>query len=338
MSAIAICVNPMSGRDVRRLAAKAPDITPRAKQDMVARIAIGADATGIQDIYMTEEPFRIASQGTARLRLSAKIHLLRTSLTHTAKDTEAAIVAFLKAGVSTIVSLGGDGTNRAIVRCLLEKNALDVNLIPVSAGTNNAFPALAEPTTTGMVAALAAQGRLTGCQQRCKVLHLSFADGSTDVGLIDAAILSGDAVGNLLPFETSKLSKLMLTQSNPAVVGMAAIGGLLEVVTSADDHGLLLELDGNGNGQTIWAPVSPGLFDQVTVASFKQVPLNQTISLAGDGVLALDGDRDHALHTNAPASITIRRDGPWVFNTNTAIQQAIRMGGVCGGASGLIQS
>ena len=58
---LALCVNPMSGRDVRRLAARATNMTHEAKRDIVARVAAGADAVGVTDIYITKEPFRIAS-------------------------------------------------------------------------------------------------------------------------------------------------------------------------------------------------------------------------------------------------------------------------------------
>ena len=46
----ALCVNPMSGRDVRRLAARATNMTHEAKRDIVARVAAGADAVGVEDI------------------------------------------------------------------------------------------------------------------------------------------------------------------------------------------------------------------------------------------------------------------------------------------------
>ena len=39
---VGILVNPMSGRDVRRLAAHAANMTHEAKRDIVARIAAGA--------------------------------------------------------------------------------------------------------------------------------------------------------------------------------------------------------------------------------------------------------------------------------------------------------
>ncbi len=50
---LAICVNPMSGRDVRRLAARATNMTHEAKRDIVARVAAGADAVGVTDIYIS---------------------------------------------------------------------------------------------------------------------------------------------------------------------------------------------------------------------------------------------------------------------------------------------
>ena len=58
---LALAVNPMSGRDVRRLAARATNMTHEAKRDIVARVAAGADAAGVTDIYITREPFQISS-------------------------------------------------------------------------------------------------------------------------------------------------------------------------------------------------------------------------------------------------------------------------------------
>ena len=45
---VGLCVNPMSGRDVRRLAARASNMTHEAKRDIVARVAAGADAVAQQ--------------------------------------------------------------------------------------------------------------------------------------------------------------------------------------------------------------------------------------------------------------------------------------------------
>ncbi len=318
VSAIAICVNPMSGRDVRRLAARATNMTHEAKRDIVARVAAGADAAGVRDIYVTEEPFRIASMALSLMPLSARVHVLKTPLKHDARDTEAAVAAFLAAGVRTLITLGGDGTNRALARA-----ERDVNLIPLSTGTNNVFPTLVEPTVAGMVAGLAARGRLDTRRERCKTLHVRFSDGVTDLGLVDATLLEGDFVGNLLPFDAAKLGLLLLTRAEPDAIGMSPIGGLLEVVDAREDAGLLVEF---GPGRLVNAPLSPGLFERLEVSGVTRIPFDTPVVFRGEGVLALDGDRDHWLRNGRSAAVSIRRDGPWVIDVPSAMRWAVQEG------------
>ncbi|MCZ6887741.1 MAG: NAD(+)/NADH kinase [Gammaproteobacteria bacterium] len=335
MAAIAICVNPMSGRDVRRLAARATNMTHEAKRDIVARIAAGADALGVADIFVTKEPFRIASMALEWMDLRAKVHLLETPLNHDATDTEAAIAAFLDAGVRTIVSVGGDGTNRAIARATMRRSAAegghDVELIPLSTGTNNVFPTLVEPTIAGMVAGLSATGRVRaeGLKQRCKILHVRFSDQGQDVGLVDAVLLHNDYVGNLLPFDERKLVRMLLTRAEPDAIGMSPIGGFLDVVESTDEFGLLVEM---GPGREVEAPLSPGHFRTVSIKQTTRIPIGVPVVFPGTGVLALDGDRDHRLHEDRSATVTIQRDGPWVFDVPAVMRYAVREGMMSTGA------
>jgi hypothetical protein len=322
---VAILVNPMSGRDVRRLAARATNMTHEAKRDIVARVAAGADACGATDIFVAREPFRIAAAALEYMDLGARTHVLEPVIRNTAEDTEAAVNAFLDAGCETIVSLGGDGTNRAIVRALGSR-AERVRLIPLSTGTNNVFPVLTEPTIAGMVAGLQARGVLAaaGVEQRCKVLHVSGAGryglAVHDVGLIDAVLLKRDHVGNLLPFDADRVGRLLLTRAEPASIGMSPIGGLLEPVYADTDGGLLVEM---GPGTRFRAPLSPGLFREVEVSRVSRIPLGEPVEFAGEGVLALDGDRDHKIPDGAALEVTIRRDGPWVVDVAAAMKWAV---------------
>ena len=317
----------MAGRDVRRLAARATNMTHEAKRDMVARIAAGADAVGVRHIHVAREPFRIAAETLSLLPLKAEVHVVETSLAHDARDTEAAVRAFLEAGVTTIVTLGGDGTNRAVARI-----ARDINLVPLSVGTNNVFPTLAEPTTAGMVAGLVATGRFGSASEdcpvrtRCKVLHVRLTDGTTDVGLVDAALLAGDVVGNMLPFDANRLRHILLTRAEPDAIGTSAIGGLIDVVDANDDFGLLVELGGNRGGRIVNAPLSPGLFSHLEVVAAHRIPFDTPVLFPGPGVLALDGDRDHRLGKHGASTLQIRRDGPWVIDVPAAMRLAVREG------------
>ena len=340
---VAICVNPMSGRDVRRLAALATNMTHEAKRDIVARIAAGADACGATDIYVAREPFRIAAAALEHLTLDARVHVLNNPIVNSAVDTETNVLSFLREGCRVIVSLGGDGTNRAIVRALqkaardpaMAQQVADVHLLALSTGTNNVFPVLAEPTIAGMVAALQASGQLTepALKRRAKVLHVSGQRASEkahelpDVGLIDAVLLRQDHVGNLLPFSAGLIDRILLTRAEPAAIGMSPIGGLIERVGEEHDHGLLLELGTEADAaRRFRAPLSPGSFQQVHVKNVTRISFGVAVPFVGPGVLALDGDRDHKLLDGSALAVEIRRDGPWIIDIEAAMRWVAAQG------------
>jgi hypothetical protein len=339
-SHVGILVNPMSGRDVRRLAAHASNMTHETKRDIVARIAAGADGFGATDLHVVRDPFRIAAQALEHMPLSARVHVVENPVTNTALDTERSVRAFMDAGCQVIVSVGGDGTNRAIVRALTRARpeGRDVMLIALSTGTNNVFPAMEEPTIAGMVAALAAQGAFTGTDvhRRAKVLHVSGDRASEkahevpDVGLIDAVLLRRDHVGNLLPFDPERIDRIVLTRAEPKAVGMSPIGGLIEPVGEEDDYGLLVELaplaSAREGDRVFRAPLSPGLVKTVAVRSVTAIPFGVAVPMPGPGVLALDGDRDHKLVRNHALYVEIRRDGPLVIDLDRAMRWAVAEG------------
>lgn len=320
-AAVGICVNPMAGRDVRRLAARASTQTFEAKRDAVARIAAGADAAGATDIFIAQEPFRVASRALEWMPLEADVHILKTPIKMDASDTDAAVRAFLDRGVRAIVSLGGDGTNRAIAWAAAGASGpAGVDLVPLSTGTNNVFPVLVEPTVAGIAAALAARGLVPErLRPRCKVLRVAFTDGARDIALVDAAHLADDFIGNMRPFDAAKLRQLLLTRAEPDAIGMSPVGGCVQVVEADDDHGLLLVM---GEGRTISAPVSPGLFRDVSIKSAEVVPFDTPVIFRGNGVLALDGDREHKLNASRAAHIRIRRDGPRVVDVPATMRHA----------------
>ena len=319
---LALCVNPMSGRDVRRLAARAANMTHEAKRDIVARVAAGADAVGITDIYLAREPFRIAEGALELMPLNANVHIVDIPLTNTAKDTTAAMHLFKEAGCHTVVSLGGDGTNRALVHADSE-----IDLVPISTGTNNVFPALMEPTLGGMVAGLNALGKTAGMPEslrpRAKVAHLQ-TPTQKDIGLIDVVLLRRDHVGNLLPFDADRLDSMLLTRAEPNSVGMSPIGGFIDPVYAHNDCGLWVQM--GRDGQIVRAPLSPGHFRDVAVSHTRRTEFGEVLTFNGPGVIALDGDRDHMLREGETASVTLRRDGPRILNVEGIMRWAVGAG------------
>jgi hypothetical protein len=336
---VLILANPASGRDVRRLAARASTMTHETKRDWVARIATGLDAAGVEEILILKEPARIASSALQWMPLRARVRELEVPITNSAADTVAVVRAARDLGCTAIVSLGGDGTNRIIARTWA-----DVPLLPLSTGTNNVFPVSVEATSAGLAAGLVATSKVTLTQaaRRCKLLHVH-GPGWADLAVIDAVLLRDDHTGNALPFDAERIAAVVLTRAEPAAVGMSPLGGFLQPVGFDDEGGLLVQClpkadvpsdaagapwraDPQFAARPLHIPLSPGLFGTVLVRDPVRLGEGASCRLDGPGVLAFDGDRLHALKPEESVEISVRRDGPWIIDTPRCLDHAARRG------------
>lgn len=313
VSRLGICVNPMAGRDVRRIAARASTVTHESKMDIAARIAAGADTVGIDEIVIFREPFRIAERALEWMPLKANVRLLDIDLDHSANDTFRAIEAFSKLGVDHVVALGGDGTHRTIA-----KTGIDLFLIPLSTGTNNVYPLTIEATHAGIVSGLGAKGEISPQQfsRQSKIAHLRINGEERDLALIDIGRIEGDFIGNYRPFKASRIRELVLTRALPDSIGMSPIGGLVDPVSEREDQGLYVRL---GKGRRVMVPVSPGHFQPVEVNRTQRLDMGESISLQSEGVLELDGDRLYRIQADDLVEVQVRRDGPRVYDVSSSM-------------------
>jgi hypothetical protein len=311
---VGIIANPVSGRDIRRVAARGGVSSSQDKQNRIARAVIGAVTAGAQRVLAMQEPFGIASGALADLKVDAELRIIDVGATVSPTDTHRAAEAMRELGVDVLITLGGDGTNRTIAQVWS-----DAVLVPMSTGTNNVFPSLVEPTIAGAAAGLVATGAvdLDAAAPRSKVVRIELPDGTTDLALIDAVSLLNDFVGNKMPFEPDKIQTLVLTTARPDTIGVSSIGGLVETCLPSEDAGLIVQC-GPG-GSMVTAPIAPGLYRDVPVLSAHRVSLDEPIEIAGPAVLAFDGDRERKV-SDAPAILRIRRDGPRVIDVPTALR------------------
>ncbi len=327
--AIGILANPMSGRDVRRLVARAGHQTIEAKRSAIARIAVGAAAAGVRRIVILREPLRVSTGALESLAVPLDIEVLDVASRLDASDTTEAARGMREAGCGAVVVLGGDGTNR-----IFAKAWPTARIIPVSTGTNNVFPRLIEPTLAGAAAGLVALGVVDPSlvAPRCKTVRVTLSDARnhpelSDLALVDAALLVDDQPGNLMPFEPGKLRTLVLTRAEPAAIGTSPIGGLLEPAGANDNFGVLVHCTGHdGGGKPLLVPISPGLYRPVHVAGARRLALGEVVEIEGPGLLALDGDRMHVLAEGEIARLEVRRDGPQVIDVELALTLAARSG------------
>lgn len=322
-AAVGVIANPLSGRDVRRLAARAESQTHESKRNQIQRIAFGAAAAGAERLLLVPDAFRVSQGAVEALRVpGAAIELLEVGRPATdASDTVRAAEAMRKAGCGALVVLGGDGTCRAVARAWR-----DVPLVALSTGTNNVFPAMIEATTAGAAAGLVASGRLPldRVSTRAKRIEVELGDGSSRPALIDLALLEDDHPGSLMPFDAAKLRHLVLARAEPDAVGTSPIGGLLEPCAAGDDFAVEVRL-GSG-GRPLLAPISQGLYRTAYIESCHRLALDEWVSLTGPGVLAFDGDRELALAPGQRARARVVRDGPAVIDVPAALREAARRG------------
>ena len=317
---IGIIANPMAGRDVRRLAARASEVTHQAKREMVARIAAGADAAGVECLVVHAEPWRIGTGALEGMELGARVEVVEPgTLKHGGEDTAAAALAMKDLGVTVLVVLGGDGTHRAVAQVWPE-----APMVAVSTGTNNVFPSLVEPTLAGWAAGLVASGRvpLAAHSRRSKVVRVRPYEGPATLALIDAVLLRNDHVGNRLPMAPETIDRALLTVASPASVGISPLGGMLAPLSAHEDGGVLVTCNRSSSDRRLTVPLSPGRFWNVSVAEAHRVASAVTVLFEGPGVIALDGDREIKLGLRERARLHVERTGPRVIDVPAVLHSA----------------
>jgi len=318
---VGIIANPASGKDVRRLVARASVFDNQEKQAIVGRLLKGMAASGATRVAYLDDPHGIVRGAVAEASAIMSCTPVVATRTASALDTVSAARAMRELGCAVIVTLGGDGTNRAVAQ-----SWSDAPLLPISTGTNNVFPRFVEATIAGAAAGLIASGRipLARVARQRKLIRVVIEDEADDLALIDAVLSRERFVGSRALLAPEMLSFAMLTYADPAAVGMTAIGGLIAPLGHDRDAALWLDL-GPG-GITVEAPIAPGFYQHIGIRSHRRVRFKETIAIEGPGVLAFDGERERVLKPGQRAWLRVERSGPWVIDVNRTLKRAARKG------------
>ncbi len=322
MHPIGIVANPASGKDVRRLLTNAGTSTLDDKVGVVRRFLVGAVEAGASRFLVLPEPHGIVRRALSTLPCASSLDVAVAGglRHHDERDTVVAAAAMGTAGCAAVVVLGGDGTNRAVALGWPE-----APVIPLSTGTNNAFPTAVEATVAGVAAGHLATGRcsLEDVATRAKVVRIEVEGEQDDLALIDVALLREPpvAVGSLKPFDPDHLAVAVLSRAEAGAVGVSAIGGVLLPTSATDERGVVVDLCpvGAPGSRTVRAPTAPGTFLDVGVDGWRPVSLGEVVALEGPGILAFDGDRRRVVAPAQRVRVRVVRDGPWVIDVGTTL-------------------
>ena len=283
------------------------------------RAIVGALASGVRDFRYMPDTHGITAAAAGEFADEADFVAVETTRTASALDTIRAAEALRAEGCGAVITLGGDGTNRAFAL-----GWRDAPLVPVSTGTNNVFPTMVEATVAGAAAGLVATGQvpLEAVARQVKAIHVEIAGERDDLALVDAVLAADRFVGSRAIWGGERLREAVLTRAEPSAVGITSIGGLIAPLTPDEDEALHLTLGPGEGGGSVIAPIAPGLYERIAVRSHARLAPGETVSLTGPGVLAFDGERERVLKPGQAATLRVARDGPWVVDVRAALERA----------------
>lgn len=319
---IGIIANPASGKDIRRLVAQGSVFDTSEKTNILRRVLRAVDALGPGRVLVMPDTDAIGARALDGLRVSLDVIVVEMPVRGTAEDSTEAARRMAERGARCIITLGGDGTNRAVAA-----GCGDVPLLPISTGTNNVFSTVVEGTVAGLAAAAIATGQadVERVTHRAKRLDVLVDGRPVDLALIDAVTTRDLFVASRALWEPGKLVEALLTRAQPGTVGLAAIGGCLATIAPAERRGLYLRF--GAGGRRVLAALAPGLVVPVDVAAWRVVDLDEVVSFEpGDFTVALDGERERTAGRGQVVSARVTEAGPRVVDVEACLEDAARRG------------
>jgi predicted polyphosphate/ATP-dependent NAD kinase len=319
LSLVGIIANPASGKDIRRLVAFGSVFDNQEKVRIVRRVLLGLAAMEVDRICYMPDYFGIVERAVARIEIPAKVSPLQFKIQNSQEDSMQAAEIMARMGAACIVTLGGDGTNRAVV-----KGSASVPILPISTGTNNVFPAMVEGTIAGLAAGLVARGLVPLSESTLAHTRLEvWVEGRPlDLALVDAVVYDDVFIGSRAIWDMSKVHTVFLNRAEPGSIGLSSLGGLLNPVGPDEPAGLCLEL--GDSGRLVTAPVAPGMIRKVRIRNHRVIHFDEEVPIRlAPSVLALDGEREIEIRKGQPAAVRLGRCGPRVVDVTRTLTAAM---------------
>lgn len=307
---IGLIINPMAGRDIRRLVAHASLQSQPEKALVAHRLAAGVAAVPDVDVLLPED--RSGFFSWLRDELSKEVAVELVERPQTWDDSTVLWVNMLvQAGADALIVVGGDGTQRNVAQA-----NPSVPVLSIAGGTNNVACYLGDQTAGSYAAARFVKDgmELGEGAARAKLLHVT-TRGKEEIALIDVALTRQNFTGAMAVWDPEDVLELILARAEAVRPGLSNVGGHLTPVLFEDDFGLQLRL--GENGTAVSSVLAPGLMADLLVTGEHRIAFDQPVTLTAGpkgGSLALDGERTVVLQAGQSAQVVLRRDGPWTLD------------------------
>ena len=356
MALVGIIANPAASKDIRRLVAQGRVVPDWEKVNIVRRAMLGLQSVGVREVLAMPDSSHLVQRAADDPHLSVEVELLRMSALYNEGDTVRAAAAMREQGVKCVITLGGDGTNRAVAR-----GTCELPMVAISTGTNNVFPVMVEGTTAGMAAGLVASGvvPIEEASVRSKTIAVIVDGEDRDIALVDVALSKERFVATRAIWDMNTIYEVFLTRAEPSSIGLSSIGARLQAVSLADPGGLHYRIaalrqaqdepgGGDGEGRPhpnpppvgegtgpndgaaqiyVRAPIAPGSVPVVGIESWQRLADGQRVTIERrHSTVALDGERSFSVNPDNLLEVEVRRNGPPVVSVDAALHHAAASG------------
>lgn len=345
---VGLIVNASAARDVRRLTSLARTIDVHERVNVVARVLRGLAGGRVGTVLFMPEPAHIVERAVDILSatgcpvegLGLRLEAVTLPAGHEALDaagTASAAGAMAEAGAACLVTIGGDGTNRAVAR-----GWPSAVVVPLPGGTNNAFGMPIDPTAAGIGAGLYAADPERFSDQVWQAPRLEVRiEGSleeTATALVDVVLMRSRWVGAHALWDPALLVEAVVARSDPALTGLAGVAGMLCPLPAEPLRALHVAFDPTGPAVT--APLGPGQLVPIGIRDWRLIDTGDLVKLGGRSpgtgsrtpgnddalTLAFDGEREIVLEPEMSASVRLASDGPRVVDAHGVLWAAARSG------------
>ncbi|HEX6300201.1 MAG TPA: NAD(+)/NADH kinase [Acidimicrobiia bacterium] len=278
---VGLVANPGSSKDIRRFTTLARVVDVEEKANIVARFLVGLGSEKGVEVLAVDDRSGLVRRAVALAGVAgAPVHYLPIEVRGTEGDTREAAIHLAEVGAAALVTVGGDGTVRAAA-----EGWPRAPLVPLAAGTNNAFALTEEPTVVGLAVALAVT-RGSDAFTPTTAVEVETTKGWA-LAVIDAVVVRGRWVGSGAIWEPAELVEGLVTSSRRTAVGIASVSASFGPLEPG--HARHLHF---GGGRSVRAVFGPGLVLDIPVEDHEDLPLGAEVCLVeGAGMVALDGER-----------------------------------------------
>jgi predicted polyphosphate/ATP-dependent NAD kinase len=315
---VGIIANPRSGKDIRRLVAYGSIFDNREKINILKRVFLALDALKVRDVVIMPDSFGMGFQARDDIEVSLNFEFLKMDVDDCQEDSTRAAQMMAQRDVACILTLGGDGTNRAVA-----KTCGDIPLLPLSTGTNNVFPYMVEGTLAGLAAGVVATGAFSPQEIGNRVPRLDiYRNGFLlDIALIDAVVSDHHFTGSRAVYDAADIHEIFISRTGSNQIGFSAVGVFLDSLERETGKGVHIVV-GKGK-QRVLAPIAPGLVHWIPIKSHHLFEKNERVPISiQPSFLALDGEREHYLGKKDQIEISFNPEGPLVVDVKGILGQA----------------